>query len=287
MTREDGDALAPELAKLAGLDVAAMLAGRMAADDEWTRFVAALATLNERHPDKTDAIAALVERIDLAADRGDGRGGETVTPIIATAPPVKVAVLFARADSHYKALPGCDVWDIERDARNWLGGCPVVAHPPCRAWGSLRRFAKPEKGERRLAVFALRQVRRWGGVLEHPAKSRLWPRCRLPKPGAGPDRHGGWTLGITQHWWGHRATKATLLYVCGVAPRDIPDWPPLRLGEGTHAVKRDSRGYRPQSRQRPHITIAERELTPPALARWLVDLAARCKARPAQDGGPR
>ena len=22
-----------------------------------------------------------------------------------------VAVLFARADSHYKALPGCDVWD--------------------------------------------------------------------------------------------------------------------------------------------------------------------------------
>lgn len=73
MTREDGDALAPELAKLAGLDVAAMLAGRMAADDEWTRFVAALATLNERHPDKTDAIAALVERIDLAADRGDGR----------------------------------------------------------------------------------------------------------------------------------------------------------------------------------------------------------------------
>jgi hypothetical protein len=48
-----------------------------------------------------------------------------------------VAVLFARSDSHYKALPGVDVWDSERDARKWLGGSPVVAHPPCRAWGAL------------------------------------------------------------------------------------------------------------------------------------------------------
>lgn len=23
-----------------------------------------------------------------------------------------IAVLFARGDSHYKAIPGCDVWDI-------------------------------------------------------------------------------------------------------------------------------------------------------------------------------
>ncbi len=30
-----------------------------------------------------------------------------------------VAILFARADSHYKALAGCDVWDAERDARKW------------------------------------------------------------------------------------------------------------------------------------------------------------------------
>lgn len=32
-----------------------------------------------------------------------------------------VAVLFARADSHYKALPDCDVYDMERDARTYDG----------------------------------------------------------------------------------------------------------------------------------------------------------------------
>lgn len=54
----------------------------------------------------------------------------------------QIAVLFARQDSIYKTLPGCDVWDIERDARKWPGGCPVVAHPPCRAWGRLRLYGQ-------------------------------------------------------------------------------------------------------------------------------------------------
>ena len=84
-----------------------------------------------------------------------------------------VAVLFARKDSHYKGLPDCDVWDAERDARRWPGGCPVVAHPPCRAWGVLAHLARPEADERALALFALDALRRNGGVLEHPRKSRL------------------------------------------------------------------------------------------------------------------
>lgn len=186
-----------------------------------------------------------------------------------------VAILFARSDSHYKALPECDVWDIDRDARKWPGGAPVVAHPPCRAWGLLRKFAKPRNGERLLATWAVRQVREWGGVLEHPAGSRLWPKAGLPAPGQR-DKYGGWTLGITQHWWGHRATKATLLYICGCDPCDIPDLPALKLGDGTHVVKRDMRGNGP-NRYKPHITKPEREHTPPELARWLVDLAMKCK----------
>jgi hypothetical protein len=49
----------------------------------------------------------------------------------------QVAILFARKDSIYKTMPGCDVWDIDRDARNWPGGAPIVGHPPCRAWGPI------------------------------------------------------------------------------------------------------------------------------------------------------
>ena len=181
-----------------------------------------------------------------------------------------VAVLFARADSVYKTLPGCDVWDIERDARKWPGGAPVVAHPPCRAWGRLRAFANPRPDEKALGPWAVDQVRRWGGVLEHPAASTLWAACDLPAPGRF-DSLGGWTLGIHQHSFGHRAEKATLLYIVGITPRDIPSMP-LRIDQPTHVVQ-----SRKRTDYRPHITKAEREHTPPDLARWLVELARRCK----------
>ena len=122
-----------------------------------------------------------------------------------------VAVLFARRDSVYKSLAGCDVWDIDRDAMTWTGGAPVVAHPPCRAWGRLRTFAKPREFERSTGPFAIDQVRAWGGVVEHPSHSSLWLYCGLPAPGH-VDRFGGWTLPISQSWFGHRAEKATWLH---------------------------------------------------------------------------
>ena len=94
-----------------------------------------------------------------------------------------VAALFVRADSIYKQLPGVDAWDAERDALRWPGGCAVVAHPPCRGWGKLHYFAKPAPGEPDLGPWAVGQVRRFGGVLEHPKDSRLWPAAGLPRPG--------------------------------------------------------------------------------------------------------
>lgn len=104
---------------------------------------------------------------------------------------MSVAVLFARRDSVYKTLPNCDVWDIDRDARLWLGGSPVVAHPPCRAWGRLRQFANPRPDEKELAIYAIDMVRKWRGVVEHPAGSSLWPHLGLPAPGKKDD-HGRW-----------------------------------------------------------------------------------------------
>lgn len=60
----------------------------------------------------------------------------------------QIAVLFVRADSCYKRLPGIDAWDAERDALRWPGGVPAVYHPPCRAWATLRHHAKPREGRR-------------------------------------------------------------------------------------------------------------------------------------------
>lgn len=193
----------------------------------------------------------------------------------------RVAVLFARSDSHYKTMPDCEVYDMRRDARTYDGPWPVVAHPPCRAWGRLRHMANPRPDERNLARLAVALVREFGGVLEHPQASTLWPAQRLPAPGQRDDM-GGWTLGITQHWWGHRATKATLLYIVGCEPADIPPLPELRLGEGTHVIAQGvrradgSRWAKGDSRKRPECTKPEREHTPPELASWLVELARRC-----------
>lgn len=98
-------------------------------------------------------------------------------------PVMDVAVLFARRRSVYHTMAGCDVYCERRDARNYAGCLPVVAHPPCRAWSRLRAFAKPRPGERDLAFFALEQVRRCGGVLEFAqllvGLSRAVDRVRL------------------------------------------------------------------------------------------------------------
>lgn len=193
---------------------------------------------------------------------------------------MQVAVLFARSDSIYKTLPGCDVWDIERDARKWPGGAPVIAHPPCRAWGRLSHMANPPAGERELALWAVDQVRAFGGVLEHPAASRLWPARLLPEPGKR-DKWGGWTLPIHQHWFGHRAQKSTYLYICGCEPAEMPAMP-LKLGKAEFIIGSSGRRMDGTRKFRgKEVTKAEREHTPPLLAEWLCEVARRCKTKEA------
>lgn len=174
-----------------------------------------------------------------------------------------VAVLFARSDSQYKAMPECDVFDLARDARTFEGGKPVVAHPPCRAWGRLRHMAKPRADEKLLGLHAVEMVRRWGGVLEHPAHSKLWGAARLPAPGTR-DHVGGWTLPLYQGHFGHRAPKATWLYIKGVEPRDLP---PIPFDLALPAGRVENMGR------------AERESTPPAFAVYLVEIAKRAGGR--------
>lgn len=174
----------------------------------------------------------------------------------------EVAVLFARRDSIYKSLDGCDVWDEDRDARKYPGVAPIVAHPPCRLWSRLAPFAKAPPEEKDLAIFALDQARRYGGVVEHPAGSRLWDEA---------DLSGGWTFAAPQFWWGHKAEKPTRFFVSGCSPRDLPPIP-FVMGEPTHQV-----GFtRNRKHDKRYLTRPAREQTPPEMAKWLVELAKRC-----------
>ena len=182
-----------------------------------------------------------------------------------------VSVLFARRDSVYKSLPGCDVWDADRNALTWPGGSSVVCHPPCRAWSRLRGLARIEPGEKACGPWAVDQVRKFGGVLEHPASSALWAACGLPRLGCF-DSYGGWTMALPQFWFGHRANKSTWLYILGVQPGCEPAVP-LVLGEAPCVVSSSIR----DGSARPELSKADRERTPRLFAEWLVELANRAR----------
>lgn len=188
-----------------------------------------------------------------------------------------VAVLYARADSYYKALPSVEVYDASRDARTFPGGCPVVAHPPCRAWGNFARFAKPRHDEKELALHALCMVRLNGGVLEHPVGSTLWPFAGLPHPAEGLDRWGGFTWVVDQYWWGHKAQKRTRLYIVGIRPHELPPYP-LQLGRAPYVI--GDVGRASKGNKRPEISKADREHTPPNFAEYLVTLARNTTRNP-------
>jgi hypothetical protein len=137
---------------------------------------------------------------------------------------VRVAALFVERLGAYYGLPDVDPWDVRRDARRYAGPWPVVAHPPCARWSRLAGLVEHRWGQRRGADggcfrAALNAVRRWGGVLEHPAESAAWRAYGLPPPtasGWAATPCGGWVCLVEQGHYGHLARKATWLYVAGV-----------------------------------------------------------------------
>jgi hypothetical protein len=184
-----------------------------------------------------------------------------------------ISVLFVRLDSIYKRL-GVDAWDMHRDARNWDGNCPVIAHPPCRGWGKLRHFAKPATDEKELALFAVDKIRIHGGILEHPQGSLLF-KDLLPLPGK-TDSWGGYTVEIDQFDFGHKAQKRTWLYIVGL-PIDQFPFIPERKEMPMYVVASSGRktGKRAYKKR---LSIAEREETPEQFAKFLIDLAYKILA---------
>lgn len=181
-----------------------------------------------------------------------------------------VAALYVQRGGCYFGLPDVDPWDEVRDARLYAGPHPVVAHPPCGTWGS---FARSGLTLRHLGdddgcfEAALKTVRRWSGVLEHPAESSAWAAFGLLRPPAegwaAADFEGGWTCVVDQGHYGHRARKPTWLYARGVA------LPSLRWGASADRVPYKVLGH------------TERAATPPAFRDILLDMARSATRRAA------
>lgn len=145
-----------------------------------------------------------------------------------------IAALFVQTGGHYFDLDAVDPWDAARDARTYSGPHPVVAHPPCTRWCQLAYIVQKRYGHKvgddgGCFEAALNAVKRWGGVLEHPAFSYAWPAFCLPRPprsGWQQTTDGAWVAQVSQSAYGHRARKRTWLYYVG---KNAP--PELNWGE--------------------------------------------------------
>lgn len=166
-----------------------------------------------------------------------------------------IAALFVETNGSYFNLPGVDPWDEKRDAREYQGPYPVIAHPPCQRWGKMWAGSPSwiaKTGERKIKGdddgcfrWALHSIRTHGGVIEHPWGSHAWKHFGLNVPSRKggwieADILGGWTCCVEQGRYGHYARKPTMLlaYGCtlpeldwGIGEHRIPAWAIEKYGE--------------------------------------------------------
>lgn len=196
-----------------------------------------------------------------------------------------IAALFVSERGPYVDQPGVEAWPAARDARQYAGPFPVVAHPPCERWGRywhggpsalVRRVRGDDRG---CFEAALRAVRQFGGVLEHPADSSAWAAFGLlAPPRAGgwivADWFGGWTCCVDQGHYGHRAQKATWLYAVRTA-LPLLTWGKssrrVRFEDGYHSKEERRRKIRTGTCQR--LSKRERSETPLPFRDVLIGLA--------------
>ena len=190
-----------------------------------------------------------------------------------------VAALYVKEDGAYADIPGVEIWDEKRDARLYDGPWPVVAHPPCNTWCMLASVNEARWGKRigdddGTFEAALASVRKWGGVLEHPAYTLAWPRHELPRPMRGVWLKDlwdeAWVAEVSQSAYGHPARKRTWLYYVGDDPPEL-DWRDLDgigvVGAGVHSG---------QSAGRPRVDGYEASRTPDSFRDVLLSMARGC-----------
>lgn len=194
---------------------------------------------------------------------------------------IAVAALYVDPRGVYSDIPGVEPWGLpDRDAREYAGPHPVVAHPPCASWG---RYAKPHPGSRARGPLlgddggafraAFTDLFIYGGVLEHPRDSKAWAAFGIPKPPTagwaptsiyGAHWMRGWVCCVDQGHYGHAARKSTwLLFVGREPPPDLvwgPSSPPP-IGSGARRGNLES------------LSKKQRAATPRPFADLLISLA--------------
>jgi hypothetical protein len=177
-----------------------------------------------------------------------------------------VVALYVDPMGPYPSLLGLEnCWSIERDAKRYDGPHPVIAHPDCGPWSRLRHLCRHQDPE--CGLHAIAQVQAYGGVLEHPADSKLWLNYGLPSPDYPADKHGGYTLRVNQVSWGHVCAKPTWLY-CVRVDKALAESGIRTGGTPTHCVCKG-----PGSYDLPVASKAKKRRSPRAFAEWLITLA--------------
>lgn len=192
-----------------------------------------------------------------------------------------IAALFVQRGGVYYGVDGVDPWDEQRDARLYAGPHSVVAHPPCSRWCRLAGLVEARWGHKRgddggCFASALANVRRVGGVLEHPAYSDAWSAHDLTAPITGggwtaADMLGGWTCYVEQGRYGHAAKKATWLYAYGVVLPSLR-WGVMADGESKALVSWCGNRVR-SGEHRPRIGKAAASRTPIEFRDALISMA--------------
>jgi hypothetical protein len=165
-----------------------------------------------------------------------------------------IAALYVETNGVYFGLDNVDPWDEQRDARLYAGPHRVVAHPPCQRWGRFWHGSTRKPHQYKLGddggcfEAALKAVRTYGGVLEHPADSHAWKHFGLNRPerykGWTPAENGYFTTGYTcyveQGHYGHMSRKPTWLYAVDT---ELPELNWTRGEQRLHPVALERYGY--------------------------------------------
>ena len=188
-----------------------------------------------------------------------------------------INALYVESTGVYSNIEGVECWDIIKDARTCKNGALAIAHPPCERWGRYWGGGPNVKVKKILGddngcfAHSLWYVRTFGGVIEHPEASHAWNYYGLTKPPKSggwikADNYGGMTCCVEQGNYGHKARKATWLYINKISPIELT-WgkaeDKMRMEEGFHGkeaakIARAQPGYKPVQR----LSAQERVDTP-------------------------